>query len=83
VHHLTLGKTRKENRLYGLKGFVEGTNKLDQEGLKWLQNVFSNTKKVVIFERQENIYNFLRFIQVSTKLEYMGLHNTTRKCLFF
>jgi hypothetical protein len=33
-----LGRTRKENRLYGLKGFVEGTSKLDEEGLKWLQN---------------------------------------------
>jgi hypothetical protein len=34
MHHLTLGRTRKENRIYGLKGFVEGRSKLDWEGLK-------------------------------------------------
>jgi hypothetical protein len=64
----------KRKRLHGLKGFVEGTSKLNQEALKWLQNrlrFFFNTKKVVIFEHQENIYNFFRFIQVLTKLEYV------------
>ncbi len=67
-------RTIKENRLHGLKGFLEGTSKLDQEALNWLQNrlmFFFNPKKVVIFECQENVYNFLRFIQVLTKLEYM------------
>lgn len=74
MRHLTLGRTIKENRLHGLKGFVEGTSRLDQEALKWLQNrlmFFFNPKKVVIFECQENIYKIFRFIQVLTKLEYM------------